>query len=364
MDVKCKFLFYITFDIVSYTCYADETRSCYNYTSVDTTGYTISTTMYNGAFSANESYPDHSLSTLETLSMFTSASNEHKLSGYTLEPDIQRYDSNSNRCDAYTIFYVPNNGTVGSKWVYRFGKHWLYDGVTTGVDYEFTLSPNNGWLTLTDNTTHLHFEGTVTNASHSGVYVLNVIAKLQSDGSQVDSYTSNFTIAGNQPPVVNSMRDVTLTVPKAIIWDNPGTVIEDPENDTLTLTLLVDNVSATWISINPENYAFTGWPSNAIAGAHNITVIVNDGFNDPVNTSFTVTIVANYDPYSVGIYISDVDTGVNEFVSVVFLPVDDLFDDPENSPMTGSVLRFNGDPLPSFLTFNSSNNTMYGTPTK
>ena len=330
---------------------------------MSTASYTISTTSYDSPFSASENYPDHSSSVLVTLSMFTSASHEDKLSGYTLDPDIQRNDVNNNRCDTYTIFYTTTDGTVGVYWLYRFVKHWLNDGVTTGITYEPSVSPNHGWLTWTDNSTHIQFEGTATDSSHAVEYELTVIAKLQSDGSQVDSFSTNFTIASNQPPIIGTMRSISINVPKGVIWGNGDNVIQDPENDALTITILVEGVSVDWISINMTDYNFLAWAKNENAGDHVVTVIVYDGYNTPVNTSFILTIIENYDPIAQDIFIQDAETGVNEYVSVVFLSVDDYFNDPENRPMTASVLQYNGDPLPSFLTYNSSNNTMYGTPT-
>ena len=46
-----------------------------------------------------------------------------------------------------------------------------------------------------------------------------------------------------------------------------------------------------------------------------------------------------------------------------FDPIDELFTDPDNRPMVGNVVQANGDPLPSFMSFNSSNNTLTGNPT-
>ena len=102
---------------------------------------------------------------------------------------------------------------------------------------------------------------------------------------------------------------------------------------------------------------------NENAGNCNVTVRVFDGYNTAVNTSFILTIIPNYNPYSYDKYITDIETGINEYVSTEFLFVGNLFIDPENVSMTASVILYNGDPLLSFLIFNQTNNTIYGTPT-
>ena len=223
---------------------------------MSTANYTISTTLYDGAFSANQNYPDNSRSTLETQPVFTFTAYEHELSGYTLDPDIQRTNANGDTCDLKNVLYIPKNGIVGTEWVYIFNKAWLYDGVTTEINYEISLSPNNSWLTWTNNTTHLDFRGTVALNAHAVEYELTVVAKLRSDGSQVDKFTTNFTIKPNHPPTIRNMKNVFIYVPYGAFWGNGDDVIQEPEGDTLTITIVVDGLSITWISINTTNYDF------------------------------------------------------------------------------------------------------------
>ena len=332
---------------------------------MSTASYTISTTSYDSPFSANGNYPDHSLSVLETLSLFTSTSHENKVFGYTLDPDMQRNDSAGTSCDANTIFYTAINGSVGVQWYYKFTKTWLNNGNTTDITYYPSISPDNAWLTWTDNNTRIDFTGTATDGAHADDYVLTIEAKY-SNNTVADTYTTNFTINGNQPPTIGNLWSPTITVlyATAWVWDNGETVIQDPENDPLNITLYANATeNPSWISINSTTYGFKASPTNPDAGTYVITVSVNDGYNTAVNNTFSLTVVENYDPDPKEV-INNVEVGVNEYISVEFLPIKDLFADPENRPMTPSLLRYSGDALPSFLAFNVSNNTMYGTPTK
>ena len=302
---------------------------------------------------------------LVTQSALAPTARENILSGYKLDPDIQRTDANGNTCDTYTIFYTPpSNGAFATQWAYRFNKFWLNDGITTGIDYEPSILPNYGWLTWTDNSTHFDFSGTVISNAHAGEYELTVVAKLQSDCSQVDILTANFTITPNKSPIIGNMKSMSINVPYEVSWGNGDDVIQDPEGDSLTINVLVDGVAVDWISINTTIYSFTVLAKNENAGDRNVTVIVNDVYNTAVNTSFTLTINPDYNPFSTGKYIANVETGINEYVLVELFSVDDfLFTDLMNVSMTASLILHNGDPLPSFLSFNPTNNTMYGTPT-
>ena len=330
---------------------------------MSTANYIISSALYDDAFSANRNYPDYSRLKLETQSVFTSTAYEHELSGYTLDPDIQRRDVNGNTCNINSLLHAPTNGVVGTYWAYEFDKAWMYNGVTAGIDFEPSVLPNYGWITWIDNVTHFKFSGISDSNAHAVEYELTIVVKLQSDGSQVDTFTRNFTIQPNQPPTIGNMMNISINVPLKLSWGNGNNVIQDLDGDPLTITLEVDGLSVDWISISTTTYSFTALAKKENVGDHNVTVIVSDMYNIAVNTSFTLTVNLGNSPYSNGKYIANIETGINEYVSVEFLPVDDLFTDPLNVPMTASLILTNSDPLPSFFSFNPTNNTMYGTPT-
>ena len=332
---------------------------------MSTASYTISTTSYDSPFSASGNYPDSSSSMLVTLPLFTSVSHENLVNGYTLDPDMQRNDSTGTSCDANTIFYTAVNGSVGVQWDFKLAKDLLNNGNTIGITYVPSVLPDNAWLTWTENTTHIDFTGTVTNGAHVGDYVLTIEAK-QPDNTVVDIYTTGFAINDNLPPTIGGLYSLSITVSytNSWVWNTSPRAIQDPENDALTITLYANNtMNPSWISINTTTYQFKASPTNPEAGVYEITVSVDDGHNTPVNETFNLTVVENYGPEPKEI-INDVEVVVSESISVEFLPITDLFTDPQNRPMTPSFLQYDGDALPSFLAFNVSNNTMYGTPTK
>ena len=327
--------------------------------------YTISTTLYDDAFSADQNYPDHSTSTLETQSVFTSTTHEHKLSD-TLDPDKQRTDSNNDTCDVNSIFYNANNGSVGVLWQYKFKKAWLNNGDTTGINYTYSISPDNGWLSSTNNDTYIFFTGTTTNNLHAAEYELTVIATFRSNNTQADTFSTSFTILPNQPPTIGNIWGPSITVNYSVVvkWSNGNNVIQDPEGDALTITLYVDGVAdPTWISIDPVTFGFSASPKNPDAGARVIKVSVEDGFNPTVNKTFILEVIENYDPDPKNGIISNIEVLQNKYFSTQLLTVNDYFSDPENRPMTASLLLYNGDPLPSFISYDSYNNTLSGTPT-
>ena len=94
---------------------------------------------------------------------------------------------------------------------------------------------------------------------------------------------------------------------------------------------------------------------------HNFTVIVTDSFNPPVKKNFTLTIQYNQAPIKL---VQIPNYGIVNFNLLVirFNPITTLFQDPEGRSLTAKLTQGNGDPLPSFLSYNALTNVLSGTP--
>lgn len=90
---------------------------------------------------------------------------------------------------------------------------------------------------------------------------------------------------------------------------------------------------------------------------------VSDAYNtSPVSAEFNLTILPNSAPQVLQ-YIPDYEIVNYNLLTVYFEPIDVLFQDPEGGPMTADVIQGNGEPIPSFLRYDSITNVLSGIPT-
>ena len=259
---------------------------------------------------------------------------------------------------------VTTNTSVGMKWEYAFDKLWVVDDEGDTLSYSYNLSPVYTWLSAVENSTHYVLSGTPLLTEHAQTYNLRIIVD---DGhTDVDDYefSSSFEILPNQPPTIQSMSDVSLLAPDGNTWSYGATLTEDPESLEYTRAVLFNGSSTipSWFTYDLQTYTFfIASSSNSLAGTYNITVEIKDTYNPKVSGSFLITIVHNSAPQHIKL-ISGFEVVTNVNFSHQFDPIDELFDDPDNRTMVGHILETNGDPLPPFLYYNQSDNTLSGVP--
>ena len=240
------------------SCTITLSDSCYNYTSLDHSIYIVNTTAYSNIFSNNKTYPDYSRSTLTTLSQFDSTPYESFINNYRTDPDVNRNDSNGDNCVQSSILYYPDDGQVYTNWEYRFNKALVNEANIMGLNILPSISPDNGWLTWTENITYIIFSGIVTNNSHAVEYSLTITATDQTSNALVDTITVKFTIQPNSPPVIEAMSSKIIEVSDCLNWTYGVNLVQDYENDTFTSSLLFDDSSSipSWLLYDFSDYSF------------------------------------------------------------------------------------------------------------
>jgi len=184
--------------------------------------------------------------------------------------------------------------------------------------------------------------------------------------SDVDDHIWNaiFTIIVNDPPVIGIMTNQSLLAPDSHSWAYGSSLTSDPEGLSYTRALRVNGSASipSWLHYDLSDYSL--WlitSSNAYAGDHLVTVVITDDFNTEVTKSFTLTIYTNSAPQRQK-FISSYSVVNYNLLTIVFESITTLFVDPDGRTMTASVRQGNGDPLPSFLSYNNITNILSGVP--
>ena len=256
-----------------------------------------------------------------------------------------------------------SNGQVGFDWQYEFTKAWMNEVESETLTFTCSVTPDNGWMSCTQNATHIKFSGKPVDNAHAVEYELQVLtADVHSDVSD-HNFTTNMTIIPNDPPVIGTMESHSLLAPDGLTWSYGANLITDPESLSFNVLVQFDGSSLpSWVTFESSTNSFAVITSdNSYVGVHNISYIATDDYNSPVVKNFTLAIVENFAP-QIKKFISNAAIVNFNYLYVKFLPVDELFEDPDNRTMTASITQYNGDPLPSFLSYNQINNDMYGTP--
>ena len=270
-----------------------------------------------------------------------------------------------NRSPVITSTPTPiEDGQVGFNWSYVFDQSWVTEHENEPVTTICSFSPSDAWLSCTINSTHVTFSGFPDNNIYAKQYTITInILDPHPDVNDIN-WSSSFIITANDPPVIGTVTDQSLLAPDGLTWSFGASLTSDPENLTYNRSLEFDGLSIApdWLvyDLSQFNFAIIS-SSNSIRGTYNITIIVVDDYNTPVKSSFLLTIIGNTSPQIVKFIQNQAIVNFN-YLFVQFLPVDELFTDPDNRTMRASMLQTNGNPLPSFLAYNQIDNTMFGTP--
>ncbi|MBG1269270.1 ELWxxDGT repeat protein [Nostoc sp. WHI] len=225
------------------------------------------------------------------------------------------------------------------------------------LTYSATLEngdPLPSWLSFNGTT----FSGIPTN---DNVGSLNIKA-IASDGTATVSDVFTLTVANtNDPPVVtNPIADQTATEDTVFSFTLPANTFADVDaGDNLTYSATLENGDPlpSWLSFNGTT--FSGTPTNDHVGSLSIKAIASDG-TATVSDVFVLTVANTNDPPTVANNIAD-QTATEDTAFNFTLPANTFADVDAGDSLTYSATLENGDPLPSWLTFNGT--TFSGTPT-
>ena len=257
-----------------------------------------------------------------------------------------------------------SQGQVGFSWTYEFEKSWVTEPENEALTSNCSFAPFDSWLTCSQNSTHFIFTGIPDNNAYAQGYNIEITISDPHPDVNDTTWNSPFTILVNDPPVIGTMNNQSLLAPDGLTWSFGAALTSDPEGLSYAKSLEFNGSSTipNWLVYNLTEFDFAIiTSSNSIKGSHNITVVVTDDYNPSVRASFVLSILENTSP-QVEKFIENQAIVNFNYLFVQFLPVDELFSDPDNRTMTASMSQSNGDPLPSFLAYNRIDNTMFGTP--
>ncbi|WP_176451945.1 putative Ig domain-containing protein [Rhodoferax sp. TH121] len=143
-----------------------------------------------------------------------------------------------------------------------------------------------------------------------------------------------------------------------------GLAFVDPDDgDTLSYDAIQANGEPLpdWLSFDTETGIFSGTPGNDDVGALELSVTAIDRFGESVTTSFNMTVVNANDAPVVAMVAADL---VCQQAEALSLQIDEnLFADIDvGDSLQWSLSLANGDPLPSWLSFDALTRTLLGTP--
>jgi VCBS repeat-containing protein len=225
--------------------------------------------------------------------------------------------------------------------------------VTTGQAYSFTptasdpdgnaltfaISGRPSWATFSTTTGRLQGTPGVGNVGASTVTIA------VSDGSLSAAVTFTITvIAGNRAPTISGNGTRSVAVGQAYSFTPTAS---DPDGNPLTFSA---TGRPAWLAFNASTGALTGTPGAGDVGSSTITITVSDGtLSSSLSATVTVT-AANRAPTISGNGTQTVAVGQ----AYAFTPT---ASDPDGNPLT-----FSASGTPAWLSFNTANGALSGTP--
>ena len=221
------------------------------------------------------------------------------------------------------------------------------------------------WLTF--DATTATFSGTPDDAQ-VGTLDLQVTANDQGLLSISDVFTLTVTNINEAPTVTAPLANQTAVEDSVFTFAVPGSTFTDVDQvhgDTLTYSASLaggGNLPA-WLSFDPITQTFSGTPGNSHVGTLAVTVTATDSGNLSTSSGFTLAVQNVNDAPTVAAPIVD-HTAAEDSAFVLTIPTTTFAD---ADVIHGDVLMYSatlatGNPLPTWLSFNSSTRTFSGTP--
>ncbi|MFN6560314.1 MAG: Ig-like domain-containing protein [Nostoc sp. ChiSLP01] len=239
------------------------------------------------------------------------------------------------------------------------------NGNAANVGNQITLA-SGALLTLNSDGSYNYnpngqFESLAAGATESDSFTYTI-----SDGSLTSTATVNFTINGvnDAPTLANAIADQTTLEDGFFSFTIPANTFADADaGDTLTYsaTLANGNPLPTWLTFNANTRTFSGTPDDPDNGTISIKVTATDTSNASVDDTFNLTVTPVNDAPILANAIADQTTLEDGFFSFT-IPANTFADADAGDTLTYSATLANGNPLPTWLTFNANTRTFSGTP--
>ncbi|MEH2224493.1 putative Ig domain-containing protein, partial [Nostoc sp.] len=239
--------------------------------------------------------------------------------------------------------------------------------IDAGDSLTYTATLENGdslpsWLTF--NSATRNFSGTPT-MENLGNQNIKVTVKDISGDEVSDVFVLTVAKFNSAPIVDRAIADQKATAKTTFNFTIPENTFSDVDlEDTLTYTATLDNGDPlpSWLSFNPNELTFSGTPTNDNVSSLNIKVTATDPALAEISDVFALTIAKANNPPIVDRAIAD-QKATAETTFNFIIPENTFSDVDIEDTLTYTAILDNGDPLPSWLTFDANKRTFSGVPT-
>ncbi|EDY84021.1 Putative Ig domain family [Verrucomicrobiia bacterium DG1235] len=236
-----------------------------------------------------------------------------------------------------------------------------FSDIDAGDALTYSATLTNGsdlpdWLEFDEATGN--FYGTPGNEDVGELAILVVASDGQANANAIFSIEVENT---NDGPVATFIPDQEATEDAAFLFDASDAFSDIDAGDELTYSATLENGDPLpdWITINRYTGELSGTPENANVGSLSLTVSASDG-SASASSTFSIEIENTNDGPVVSTSITD--KSLNEDAPFTLDISDNFFDADLGDTLSYSATLENGDPLPSWLSFDSATGEFSGTP--
>ncbi|MDR3375972.1 MAG: putative Ig domain-containing protein [Ancalomicrobiaceae bacterium] len=208
------------------------------------------------------------------------------------------------------------------------------------------------WLTF--NASTRTFTGTVPSSASD----LSIIVTATDTSGLSASETFSVSVPATAPTLSNQTATQTWKIGQAISFTLASNTFSDPQGQTFTYSARLSNGSAlpSWLAFNSATGTFSGTVPKTANGL-SITVTATD--TSGLSASETFNVLTQGSAPIVSHQTAAQTWKLGQSVNLAL--ASNTFSDPQGQTLTYTATLANGQPLPSWLTFNAANLTFTGT---